>query len=131
MPKTIAFVTNQYCCDRIIRAANMIACQTQTELLVVSIMDSEYPLDPQVVDSLFTIAKQNNATMRLIFTEDKLLVMRDMIRDFSTQHILTGMPSSHNSVLYTMWKDFNEKQFYTVATDGEIVEVASNTRCFA
>ena len=130
MAKTIAFVTNQYCCDRIIHAANELARDKQTEeLIVLGIMDSEYPLDPQVVDYLFTLSKKNNATMRLIFTEDKLQVMRSIIKDFSTQHILTGMPSSHHSVLYSMWKEFPEKQFYTVDTGGELVEVAGSVRC--
>lgn len=126
MQKTVTFVTNQYSCDRIIYSARVVADETKTELVVVGVLDSEYELDPEVVDYLFVLAKKNNATMRLIFSEDKLGSMREMVGSFDCQHIVTGMPSTNQSVLYKLWKDFPAKQFYTVDPSGEIVEVASS-----
>lgn len=125
MDKTIAFVTNQYSSDRIIDSARLIADQTQTELVVVQILDSEYKLDPQAVDYLFNSSKKNKATMRVIFTETKVKAMREIIALFDSRHILTGMPSSNDSVLYRLWKQFPEKNFYTIDPEGKVVDVAN------
>lgn len=128
MSKTVTLVTNQYSCDRIINAARIVANQTNSELVVVGILDSEYEINPQVVDYLFKLSKENKATMRLIFSEDKVEIMREVTDAYDSTNIVTGMPSSHHSVLYTLWKDFPEKNFYTVDSGGEIIEVAGNQR---
>lgn len=124
MAKTVTFVTNQYSCDRIIYSARVVADETASDLVVVGIMDSEYTLNPEVVDYLFVLSKKNQATMRLIFSEHKTEVMRDIVAGYDCQHVVTGMPSSNQSVLYDLWKEYPEKQFYTVDTEGDLVEVA-------
>lgn len=131
MAKTITFVTNQYSCDRIIYSARVVADETATDLVVVGILDSEYKLDPEVVDYLFILSKKNKATMRLLFSEDKLDVMREVVGQYDCKNVVTGMPSSNESVLYTLWKQFPEKGFYAVDTSGEIVEVAGSQICTA
>lgn len=128
MANTVAFVTNQYSCDRIIYSARVVADETKTDLVVVGVMDSEYELNPEVVDYLFILSKKTQATMRLIFSEDKTAVMRELIAAYDCQHVVTGMPSNNQSVLYSLWKDFPDKQFYTVDNSGELVEVASSIR---
>lgn len=126
MSKTITFVTNQYSCDRIICAARDVADETGTDLVVVGILDSEYELDPAVIDYLFKLSKQNRATMRLLFTEDKTDVMAEAISQIDCKNIVTGMPNNNSSVLYKLWKMFSAKSFYTVDEAGEVVEVAGN-----
>lgn len=123
MGKTVAFVTNQYCCDRIIYAARTVADTTPTDLLVIGIMDAEYALDPEVVDYLFGLSKTYRATMRLIFSTDKIATMREIIADSEVERIFTGIPSTKHSVLHTLWEAFPNKQFYVVDTDGEMLEV--------
>ena len=124
MPKTLAFVTNQYSCDRIIRAARTVADETETDLVVVGVLDSEYTLDPEVVDYLFSLSKKSKAVMRLLFSEDKTGVMTEAIAQYESTNIVTGMPRSNDSVLYKIWKMFPAKQFFTVDISGELVEVA-------
>lgn len=125
MDKTIAFVTNQYSCDRIIYAAREVAGRTKTELVVVEIMDSEYPLNPTAVDYLFQASKRNKATMRILFTEDKASSMKETISQYDYRYVITGMPDSCDSILYELWKRFPEKEFFAVDLNGQIVEVAS------
>ena len=125
MPKTIAFATNQHQCDRLIRAAYQIACKTGSQLLIVGVSDSEYALDPQAADYLFTEAKKYKSTMRMLFTEDKTKSMREIISQPDSLNIVTGMPGCHNSVLYDLWRDFPDKDFYTVDSSGEVIEVAT------
>jgi K+-sensing histidine kinase KdpD len=124
LPKTLAFVTNQYSCDRIIRAARTVADETETDLVVVGVLDSEYTLDPEVVDYLFSLSKKNKAVMRLLFSEDKTGVIIEAIAQYESKNIVTGMPSSNESVLYKIWKMFPAKQFFTVELSGDIIEVA-------
>lgn len=125
MAKTLAFVTNQYSCDRIIYSARVVADETNTDLIVVGILDSEYELDPEVIDYLFVLSKKNKATMRLLFTEDKTGVMAEAISQNECKNVVSGMPNSSDSVLYKLWKMFPAKDFYVVDATGEIVEVAA------
>jgi len=127
MAKTIVFVTNQFSCDRLIHAARTVAEEVKNELHVVQILDSEYDLDPQAIDYLFMQAKKAGATMRLISAEDKLALMHKIISERSVQCVVTGMPNSHNSVLYDLWKEYPQKRFRVVDTTGELTEVASNS----
>jgi len=127
MAKTITFVTNQYRCDRIICAGRSVADATNTELTVVGVLDSEYELNPQAIDYLFNLSKQNKAVMRLVFSEDKMSVLSDIVGKHDSQYIITGMPSSNQSVLYGLWKENKNKSFYVVDTTGELVEVAKET----
>lgn len=131
MSKTITFVTNQYSCDRIIYSARVVADETNTDLVVVGVLDSEYELNPEVIDYLFVLSKKNKATMRLMFAEDKLGVMREAIGQHDCKNVVTGMPSSNQSVLYKLWKEYPGKSFYTVDVSGELVEVASSAFCTA
>lgn len=128
MAKTVAFVTNQYSCDRIIQSAKVVADETNTDLIVVGVLDNEYELDPAVVDYLFVLSKKNKATMRLLFSEDKTAVMTEAISQPDCVNVMTGMPNSHESVLYQIWNMFPAKNFYTVDTTGEIIEVASKSK---
>ena len=126
MEKTIVFVTNQFCCDRIIHAAREVAQKTCTELNIVQILDNEYALDPEAIDYLFVQAKQVGATMRLISAPDKMALMRNTIASTDVRHVVTGMPSSNKSVLYGVWKQFPNKNFYVVDAEGGVIDVASN-----
>lgn len=125
MSKTVTFVTNQYSCDRIIYSARVVADETDTDLVVVGILDSEYELNPEVIDYLFVLSKKNKATMRLLFSEDKTGVMAEAISQHDCKNVVTGMPNSSESVLYKLWNMFPAKNFYTVDSSGEIVEVAA------
>ena len=125
MSKTIAFVTNQHRCDRLISAAYKLSDKTGSELMVVGVLDCEYVLDPKAVDYLFMKSKEYKATMRLLFTDDKIDAMREITAQFDAQRIITGMPQSHSSVVYDLWREFSDKSFYTVDSGGELVEVAT------
>ena len=126
MTKTVVFVTNQFRCDRLIHAAYTVAQDAKNELHVVQILDSEYDLDPEAIDHLFKQAKKVSAIMRLISAQDKLALMHKIIDEQDVQCVVTGMPNSHQSVLYDLWKEFPEKSFHVVDETGEITQVASS-----
>lgn len=125
MNKTIALVTNQYRCDRIINSGAVVAKNNESELIVVCIMDSEYNLDPPAIDYLFDKSKQVGAVMRILFTDDKAKMLKSIVAEHNTSHILTGMPNSPDSVIYELWNDFPNKKFYTIELDGTLNGVAT------
>ena len=125
MMKTVAFVTNQYSCERIIKAAKEVADNNQSELVVVAIQDYQYEMNPQAVDFLFSKSKEYGASMRLIFNNDVPAVMREVINQYECRYIVTGMPSTNNSVIYGLWKEYSNKSFYTIDLDGKVVEVVN------
>ena len=124
MAKAIVFVTNQFSCGRLIYAAQLVAEKSKTELNIVQILDCEYDLDPKAIDYLFMLAKKANATMRLVSAGDKTSLMRSIIDGHDVRNVITGMPDSHQSVLYELWKAFPEKNFHVVDATGELVDVA-------
>lgn len=127
MLSTVAFVTDQYSSERIISAARQIADKYETNLDVVGVMANEYEIDPEAIDYLFNRSKEHKAAMRLIFREDKTEVMREIIGQYDCKYIVSGMPSSNKSVLYDVWKEFDNKGFFTVDKNGNIIEVANKT----
>lgn len=128
MDNTIAFVTNQIKSDRIIIAAKEIADLNNSQLIVAEIQNFEYKLDPAAVDHLFELSKKSNATMRMLFAEDKLKCIYDIINEYDSKYIVTGMPQSSDSVLYKIWNQFPHKKFFTVEPDGTVNEVAAKSR---
>ena len=126
MTKTMVFVTNQFSCDRLIFAAQKVAERSQTKLDIVQILDNEYALDPAAIEYLFMLAKKANATMRLVSAQDKVELMKSVIVAKDVQHVVTGMPNSHKSILYDLWKEFPGKNFHVVDETGELIGVASH-----
>jgi len=126
MAKTMVFVTNQFSCDRLIFAAQAVAERSKTRLDIVQILDREYDLDPGAIDYLFMLAKKANATMRLVSAQDKLALMKSVIGAPDVDFVVTGMPNSHQSILYELWKEFPAKSFHVVDETGELVDVASH-----
>lgn len=122
---TIAFITNQYSCERIITSAKKVAEENGSPLVVVGILSSEYEMNPNTIDFLFSKSKEHGATMRLLFSDDVTDVMHDVISQYDCGYVVTGMPSTNRSVVYELWKTYDSKQFYTVDIDGEVVEVAN------
>ena len=126
MAKTLVFVTNQFSCDRLIFAAQAVAERSKTQLDIVQILDREYDLDPKAIDYLFMLAKKANAIMRLVSAQDKIALMKSLIGAADVDCIVTGMPNSHKSVLYELWKEFPGKNFHVVDETGETTQVASS-----
>lgn len=127
MKYTVAFVTSQYSGDRLIKAAKEVAVLKESELVIVSIMNNEYSIEPDVVDYLFKKSKEYGAVMKLIFREDTIDVMKEVISEYNCKYVVSGMPSRNNSVLYDLWREFIDKRFFTIDADGNTVEVANTS----
>ncbi len=126
--KTLVCVTNQFECQRIIRAGRAIADLTKTHLTVLSVSSPEYTQNPQALQYLFDVSKENDAMMTVTYSENPTKTIINFIKENKVVNVLTGMPSSDDSVLYKVWNKFTHVTFFTVTPEGEIREVTKSTR---
>jgi len=113
--KTIVLVTNQFNCERIIRAGRRIADISKTDLLVLNVQDSHYKPNPQALQHLFNVSKENGAIMQVSYSKNPEKAIIPFIKKYKAQNVLTGMPSSKGSVLQKLWNKFMHIRFFVVA----------------
>ena len=121
---TVACVTDQFQCERIIRAGRSIANLTDTSLLVINLS----PIDStaqsgEAIEHLFRISQQNDAEMSVFYSEKTLKVLTTFIKKNHAVNVVTGMPQQQNSVLSKMWSKLGGVSFFTVDASGEFVHV--------
>ena len=121
---TVACVTDQFQCERIIRAGRSIANLTDTSLLVINVS----PIDStaqsgEAIEHLFRISQQNDAEMSVFYSDKVLKVLTTFIKKNHAVNVVTGMPQQQNSVLSKMWEKLGGVSFFTVDESGEFVHV--------
>lgn len=123
--QTLVCVTNQYRCERLIRAGRVVADLSNTDLNALHIAEPSAPFHPSngdALEHLFDVSKQNNAIMTVYYDDDALRCLINYIRDHRVMNVITGMPQQENSILKKLWHKFNQKNvgFYTVDEEGEL-----------
>lgn len=120
---TVVCVTNQYRCERLIKAGKAIADITHTPLLVVNALGSEYPQDPQALQHLFNVSREHDSEMTVLYTDNAYKALVKFIYTNKAVNVITGMPKDETSVTYKLWTKYTHIKFFTVEEDGEIREV--------
>ena len=111
---TIALVTEQFHCEKIIDAASRLAEKTGTSLEVISIVSDEYPRNPQAMERLFEVCREHGAVMTIEYNPEPSRVLGRMIDEKQPQNVVSGMPGKDNSILHRLWVRFRQIHFYTV-----------------
>ncbi len=123
---TLVCVTNQFKCERIIKAGRVIADLTKTELGIISVVNSQYPQNPEALDYLYKISKENRGTMNITYSDAPARAISRFIKENKVVNVMTGVPTTENSVIYKLWDRFKEINFFTVEEDGEIKDSKIN-----
>ncbi len=123
---TLVCVTNQFKCERIIKAGRVIADLTKTELGIISVVNSQYPQNPEALDYLYKISKENRGTMNITYSDAPARAISRFIKENKVSNVMTGVPTTENSVIYKLWDRFKEINFFTVEEDGEIKDSKIN-----
>lgn len=120
--QTLVCVTNQYRCERLIRAGRVVADLSNTDLNALHIAKPTAPSNGDALEHLFDVSKQNSAIMTVCYDEDALRCLINYIRENRVVNVVTGMPQQENSILQKLWRKFKGKNvgFYTVDADGEL-----------
>jgi hypothetical protein len=89
------------------------------------------PADEQTISYLSSVARENGAVMRVVFSDDVTADMKALIRHYGCSKVVTGMPGGYDSPLYTLWKEFPDVDFVTVDTFGRLIEVDNKIKLTA
>ena len=120
---TIVLVTNQFQCERIIRAGRVIANISKTELMVFNVENPEFEPNPQAIEFLYQVSLENGAVMNVSYADNPEKAIISFIKNNRAQNVLTGMPRSQNSLLHRVWKKFSHIRFFVVDENGTAQEV--------
>lgn len=121
--KTLVCVTDQKQCDRIIYSGRLLADITSTDLVVITVAKPDIPQDPQSMEYLFSVAQKNNAEMSVLFSNDVARAIIKFIKENKITNVLTGIPSTTDSITPKLWKKFTHISFFVVEKDGSLQEV--------
>ena len=122
-PKTLVCVTDQRRCDRIIQAGKRLAALTDSELAVINIAMPKKPQDPESMEYLFSVSRENGAEMNVVFAEDISKAIIQYIKNNKISYMLTGIPKEGDSVTTKIWSKFTHVTFFVVEDDGDLQEV--------
>ena len=125
---TVVCVTDQRRCDRIIRAGRALADISGTGLLVVNVVRPDSQQDTESMEYLFSVSKQNNAEMALLYSDDVAKALIRFIKENKVANLLTGIPNEGDSVTTKIWKRFTHVTFFVVEQDGSLREVVNPAR---
>ena len=124
---TVACVTDQFSCDRIINAGKKISDISGSELHVLSVMNPRMQNSSQALEYLFSVSKRNGAVMNVLYSDRPLKRIVDYIRENRVGHVVTGLPGDNVSLLYDLYMRFPEIVFFSVGKNGEISPVSSGS----
>jgi K+-sensing histidine kinase KdpD len=126
--KTLVLVTDQFECERIIKAARTIADLSRTELIVLSVAKNGSQVNPAALEHLFGIAKEYRAGMIVQYSDNPQSVIVHFIRDNRVVNVITGLTENEQSILLQMWKKLRNIKFFTVSKSGKLSEVIHQNR---
>lgn len=120
---TCVLVTNQFQCERLIHGGRVVADIIGTDLCVLNIQNNQNPTNPQAVQHLFNVSRQNGAAMELLYSDNAYQTICQYIKDNKISSVISGMPAGSNSILHKIWGKFPRVHFFTVNADGKMEEV--------
>ncbi len=120
---TLALVTDQFACERIIKSARLIADLSKTDLIVLSVMRTGAKTNPAALEHLFSTAKEYNARMTVEFSDNPQSTIVHLIHSNHVINTVTGIPNNENSILVRLWENLQNITFFTVTERGELHEV--------
>jgi len=117
---TMALVTDQFSCERIIKAARAVADQSGTPLVVINVGSQRAGYNPEAIDFLYRVSAENGAVMSIFYSDTPEAQLVSVIRSQQPCRIVTGMPQAGASPLHKLWIRFSEISFFTVDMSGDI-----------
>lgn len=117
---TLVCVTNQFKCERIIKAGRVIANLTKTNLEIISVSNPDYPQNPEALEFLYKTSKENSGIMNIEYSATPYKTISKYIKQNKISNVLTGVPTTEDSIIYSLREKFTHINFFTVEEDGEI-----------
>ncbi len=122
MRNTLVCVTNQYECERLIKAGKVLAEISQTNLRIVNInrINDVRNQDLAALEYLFSVSKENDGVMEILYDNNVMSSLSVYIKDKKCDNVITGIPENSESVIVKLWKKFDTVNFYVVDKNGAL-----------
>ena len=130
-PITMVLVTDQFQCQRLIKAGRQLADKLGTSLEVINVAAAGAERNHQALELLFQVSKDHNALMMIHYSSDPAKFITRLIRDEMPQVVVTGLPQQTGSLLHKIWTRFETISFYTVDHDATVRPVTLKDRVIA
>lgn len=79
---TVVCVTNQFHCERLIRAGRLIAELSKTSLLVINVSSPDLSEnDAKALEYLFQVSKENGAQMTVLYSDEPMRQLTKFIKE--------------------------------------------------
>lgn len=123
---TVVCVTNQYECERLIKAGRIAADLSNTNLRVINVSSPDLSkLNFAALEYLYGVSKQYDAEMSIIYSDDAYHTLVRYIKQNKATHVITGESDGKNMILPRLWSRFSQIRFFTVSLSGELREVST------
>ena len=117
-PVTIVLVTDQFQCKRLITAGRALSERTGTQLEVVNVAAAGVERNPQAIEYLFSVSRENGASMTIHYSDQPERFLGELIRERCPAAVVTGLPGQGSSLLHKIWMRFESVSFFTVDHEG-------------
>lgn len=120
---TVVCVTNQFHCERLIRAGRLIADLSKTSLLVINVSSPNLSEnDAKALEYLFQVSKENGAEMTVLYSDEPMRQLAKFIKENKAVNVVTGVARPAEFPLPSLWRKFTSAHFFTVTEDGSFSE---------
>lgn len=119
-PVTIVLVTDQFGCKRLITAGRCLADRDGTLLEVVNVASPGVERNPEAIEYLFQVSRENNAAMTIHYSDAPARFLGELIQEKCPASVVTGLPGQGSTLLHKIWMRFENISFFTVDHDGEL-----------
>ncbi len=130
-PVTMVLVTDQFQCERLITAGRGLADRCGTALSVINVAEDKAERNPQAIEYLYQVSRDNDATMVIHYSDDSVKYLTQLIREEMPANVITGMPKGGSSLLHRIWMRFEQISFFVVNEEGEAVPITLKDRVTA
>ncbi len=132
-PSVIACVTDQIRCDRIINAARKIADDYGCGLRVLSVLKpmKDYSAVIDRIEYLNFAAKQNNADMTVLFSDNAAVAAADFADKNEAVRIVTGMHDGGDTSFLVMFNRLLPKVPITMVAENHMVYSMDLCECYS
>ena len=123
---TIVCVTNQYECERLIKAGRVVADLSNTDLRVINVSPVDISrTDFAALEYLYEVSKQYEASMSILYSDDAYHTLASYLKQNKASHVVTGESDGKNTMLPHLWSRFSMTRFFTVSKNGQLQEVVT------
>ena len=110
---TVVCVTNQYECERLIKAGRIVADLSNTKLQIINVSSPDLSkLNFAALEYLYEVSKQYDAEMSIIYSDDAYHTLVRYIKQNKATHVITGESDGKNMILPRLWSRFSQIRFF-------------------